>query len=74
MKCMFCEFKIEPNFREPENLEKCLSVRKKIMNRYKTNVCAKHQKTLRKQIKYAQFLGLIPYISYQGMKSVVKPA
>lgn len=74
MKCPFCEFKIEPNFREPENLEKCLSARKKIMNRYSTGVCAKHQKTLRTHIKYAQFLGLIPYISYQGLKSVTKPA
>ncbi len=68
MKCFFCEFNTEPNFREPENLEKCISVRKKIQSRYRTGVCAKHQKSLRKHIKYAQFLGLLPYISYQGLK------
>lgn len=68
MKCFFCQYKIEPNFKDVENLEKFLSPRKKILSREKTNVCAKHQRKLSKHIKYARFLALIPYVSYQGLR------
>ena len=67
-KCFFCEHKVNPNYKEIDNLEKFLSPRKKIMNRERSNVCAKHQRILTKQIKYARFLALLPYVSYQGMK------
>lgn len=67
-KCFFCEHKVNPNYKELDNLEKFLSPRKKIMNRERSNVCAKHQRILTKQIKYARFLSLLPYVSYQGMK------
>lgn len=68
MNCFFCQFKAEPSFREIENLEKFLSPRKKMMSRERTNVCANHQRKLSKQIKYARYLALIPYVAYQGMK------
>lgn len=64
MKCFFCQYKTEPNLKETENLERFLSARKKIVNRFKSGVCAKHQRQLTKHIKYAQHLGLLPYISY----------
>jgi len=68
MKCFFCQYKTEPSFKDVDNLEKFLSSRKKILSREKTGLCAKHQRTLTKQIKYARFLALIPYVSYQGLK------
>lgn len=68
MKCFFCEYKSEPNFKDIDNLEKFLSPRKKILHRLKTGVCAKHQRELTKQIKYARYLGLIPYVSYQSYR------
>ncbi len=68
MKCFFCQYNQQPNFRETENLEKFLSPRKKILGRIKTGVCAKHQRKLTKHIKYAQHLGLLPFISYQGQR------
>jgi small subunit ribosomal protein S18 len=68
MKCFFCQYKTEPSFKDLENLEKFLTPRKKIVTREKTGVCAKHQRKLTKQIKYARYLGLIPYVSYQGIK------
>jgi len=67
-KCFFCKYQIEPSFKDIDNLEKFLSPRKKIVSREKTNTCAKHQRKLTKQIKYARFLGLLPYVSYQGKK------
>jgi len=67
-KCFFCQYKVEPSFKDTENLVKFLSPRKKILNRMKTGVCAKHQRRLTKQLKYARYLGLIPYVSYQGYR------
>ncbi|MFA9288538.1 MAG: 30S ribosomal protein S18 [Weeksellaceae bacterium] len=65
--CFFCKFNIEPNYKDLENLEKFLTGRKKIASRENSNVCAKHQRMLSKQIKHARYLALVPYTSYQGM-------
>lgn len=64
-KCFFCEHKIEPSFKDLDNLEKFLTARKKITSSERSNVCAKHQRKLTKQIKYARFLALLPYVPYQ---------
>jgi small subunit ribosomal protein S18 len=57
-----------PDFRETDNLSRFLSPRKKILGRIKTGTCAKHQRRLTKHIKYAQHLGMLPFISYQGQR------
>lgn len=64
-KCFFCHYKTTPSFKDITQLEKFLTVRKKIVSSENSSVCAKHQRQLAKQIKYARFLSLIPYISYQ---------
>ncbi len=64
--CFFCKYNTTPDYKDVENLEKFLSPRKKVVSREKSNVCAKHQRSLSKHIKYARFLALIPYTSYQG--------
>jgi small subunit ribosomal protein S18 len=68
MKCFFCQYKINPSFKDVDNLEKFLSPRKKILHREKTSVCAKHQRALTKELKYARYLALISYVSYQGLR------
>lgn len=68
MKCFFCQYNSNPSFKDVENLEKFLSSRKKMVSRDRSSVCAKHQRKLTREIKYARFLGLIPYVSYQGIK------
>jgi small subunit ribosomal protein S18 len=70
MKCFFCQLKIEPNFLDTENLKKFISQRGKILPREKTGICAKHQRRLSKEIKYARYLALLPYVSYQLSKQV----
>ena len=67
-KCFFCQYKINPSFKDIDNLEKFLSPRKKILSSKITATCAKHQRKLTKQIKYARYLALIPYVSYQGLR------
>lgn len=66
--CFFCKYNSNPTYKEIENLEKFLSPRKKILGRDKTGICAKHQRALTKEIKYARFLALLPYVSYQGLR------
>ncbi len=68
MDCFFCKFKINPSFKEIDNLTKFLSPRGKILGRKKSGLCAKHQRSLSKQVKYARFLALIPYVSYHSLK------
>lgn len=67
-ECFFCQFKVEPNYKDTDNLKKFISGRGKILPRTFTKTCAKHQRKLSKQIKYARFLALIPYVSYQSLK------
>ena len=67
-KCFFHKYNIEPDYKDIENLVKFLSPRMKLLSREKTGVCAKDQRKLSKHIKYARYLGLIPYTSYQGAK------
>ena len=67
-KCFFCKYDISPDYKDVENLEKFLSPRKKILSRERSNICAKHQRVLNKNVKYARYLALIPYTSYQGIK------
>lgn len=66
--CFYCKYKMSPDYKDVENLEKFLSARKKIVSRERSNICAKHQRALNKNIKYARYLALIPYTSYQGVK------
>ena len=68
MKCFYCKYSIDPDYKDVENLEKFLTPRKKIVIREISGICAKHQRALSKQIKYARYLALIPYTSYQGAK------
>lgn len=67
-KCFFCKYHIEPSFKDVDNIVKFLSQRKKILNRERSGICAGHQRKLTKQIKYARYLALVPYVSYQGIR------
>jgi len=63
--CFFCQHKTDPSYKDTANLVKFLTPRKKILLAEKSGSCAKHQRKLAKQIKYARYLALIPYTSYQ---------
>ncbi|OGK30047.1 30S ribosomal protein S18 [Candidatus Roizmanbacteria bacterium RIFCSPHIGHO2_12_FULL_33_9] len=64
-KCYFCKYGAQPDFKDIENLERFLTPRKKIINRENSGVCARHQRQLTKQIKYARYFALLPYVSYK---------
>lgn len=68
MSCFYCKYNTEPDYKDVENLEKFLTPRKKIVSREKSGICAKHQRSLSKHMKYARYLALVPFTSYQNSK------
>lgn len=68
MSCFYCKYHTEPDYKDVENLEKFLTPRKKIVSREKSGICAKHQRSLSKHMKYARYLALVPFTSYQNSK------
>ncbi len=60
--CMFCDGKIEPNYKESAILEKYLTERGKILARSKTGICSTHQRALTIAIKRARHVALLPFI------------
>lgn len=64
-KDYFNTYGTTPSYKEPETLKKFLTPRGKVLAREKSGLTAKNQRMLAKQIKYARYLALLPYTSYQ---------
>lgn len=54
-----------PDYKDVETLQKFLSSRMRIVSRERSHINAKNQRKLSKAIKYARYLALVPYTSYQ---------
>ncbi|OGE25815.1 30S ribosomal protein S18 [Candidatus Daviesbacteria bacterium RIFCSPLOWO2_02_FULL_40_8] len=59
--CQFCTQKSLPQYSDASALRRFMSDRGRINPRTRTGVCAKHQRVLSKQIKYARHLSLLPF-------------
>lgn len=59
--CFFCNSKTEPTYVDTNTLRRFVSDRAKISPRSKTSLCARHQRGLTRQIKYARHLSLLPF-------------
>lgn len=62
-KCVFCEEGKEPTFTDVETLQHFLTERGKIVSRSRNGLCARHQRKLAEQVKYARHLALLTYTS-----------
>jgi len=62
-KCYFCSEKKEPTFEDTAVLSRFMTDRAKIISRLRSGLCAKHQKRVTVNIKYARHLGLLPFIA-----------
>ena len=58
--CPFCVKKVEPVYYDLENLAIGVSVKKRIVSRWTTGVCEKHQLRMARAIKRARHLALLP--------------
>lgn len=54
-----------PDYKDPETLLRFISSRMRIQSRERSGLTAKNQRKLSKAVKYARYLALIPFTSYQ---------
>lgn len=59
--CQMCAGK-SVDYKDVMIINKYVSDRYKILPRRMTGACAKHQRHIAEQIKYARFMALIPYV------------
>lgn len=59
--CPFCIKKTEPVYTDLESLAIGVSTKKRIVSRWSTGVCEKHQLRLARSIKRARHLALLPF-------------
>lgn len=62
VRCQFCDNQSEPEYWNSTTLRRFISDRGRIQARSRTYLCAKHQRRLTKQIKYARHLSLLPFL------------
>ena len=61
--CVLCSDKnFELDYKNADQLKKFINDKGKILPRRATGACAKHQRHIAQQIKYARFMALIPYV------------
>ena len=63
VKCLFCEKKILPDYKEPQILKRFITERGKMLSRARNGVCSKHQRKLTREIKRARHLALLPFVA-----------
>jgi len=64
LKCPLCESGVKHvSYKDIFQLKKFTSVRGKIISSEKSGLCHKHQKQLRKAIKRARYMALLPYVA-----------
>lgn len=64
LKCPLCESGVDQvTYKDIYQLKKFTSVRGKIISTEKSGVCHKHQRQLKRAIKRARFMALLPYVS-----------
>ena len=61
--CYFDVEKKDPTFEDVGTLQRFLTERGKIIARSRSGLCAKHQKSLTKNVKYARHLALLPFVA-----------
>lgn len=62
-QCYFClHNEKEIDYKDVSTLKRFLSGQMKIYPRRKTHLCAKHQRLLKKAVKRARILGLLPFV------------
>ncbi len=64
LKCPLCESGVKNvTYKDVYQLKKFTSVRGKIISTDKSGVCHKHQNQIRRAIKRARYLALLPYVA-----------
>ena len=59
--CQMCAGK-DVDYKDVQIISKYITEKGKIMPRRMTGACAKHQRHIAQQIKWARFMALLPYV------------
>jgi len=63
-KCRYCRDKVsEVDYKDIASLSKLTTQQGKIFSRKRSGNCARHQRSVKRAIKRARFLALMPYVS-----------
>ncbi len=62
-KCRFCREKVsEVDYKDLPSLTKMTTQQGKMFSRKRSGNCARHQRSCKRAVKRARFLGLMPYV------------
>jgi len=62
-KCRFCRDKVkEVDYKDVGALTKMTTQQGKLFSRKRSGNCARHQRSGKRAVKYARYLGLMPYV------------
>ena len=62
-QCRFCRGGIKyVDYKDVETLQKLLTNRGKIYSRKRSGNCARHQRMVKRAVKLARFMALVPYV------------
>ena len=62
-KCRFCVSGAPPvDYKDVRTLQKLSTPQGKLYSRKRSGNCAKHQRQVKKAIKRARYMGLLPYV------------
>lgn len=60
--CLFCQGKTVPSYTDIAVLRRFTTDRAKIVPKAKSGACARHQRAVTRNIKYARHLSLLPFV------------
>jgi len=61
-KCRFCRAGVKKvGYKDVQTLQKLMTPQGKMFSRKRSGNCSKHQRSMKRAIKHARFLGLLPY-------------
>lgn len=61
-RCPLCLENIDVDYKDVPLLRKHITERGKILGRAKTGVCAMHQRQIKRSIKRARYVALLPFV------------
>jgi small subunit ribosomal protein S18 len=62
-KCRFCREMREVDYKDIDTLNKLTSAQGKLFSRKRSGNCARHQRAMKRAVKRARFVALMPYVT-----------
>jgi len=63
MRCRFCRAKVDRvDYKDLPMIQKLVTSQGKMFSRKRSGNCARHQRQAKLAVRYARYLGLLPYV------------